>query len=461
MKKVCRLLVALLACILAVSPLFEKKVFAGAGSAAEKNQIIFLLDASQSMKKEGRWADASDIACMISAVLPEHYEAALLVYNTEILYREDFGKIGQGTWNALEKIKMGGYTSPGIVLEEACSMFGADTSSKRAVFFSDGEISMQNAEAIEEAFRSYESAVEKASENNVKIDMFVLPDEVTSNEVYWGTEVTSGELYTAGENQTLEDIAVKYLFDLLRIERIDLGEAQTKGEKITVDLQDTYMENAKILLIAGEPLQDFHVMGQCEEVSTLQGNKVAVAKLTNPIQEEVVIDYILESRAGAHAYLIKEYDLKAEIGQAYTSENGDFEIEVNILNHQGRQVLDAEHLREHITFFIDGVNTTYRVEGKTAILAYQTAETENISVEAQADVPGSIIHTSSMIGNVEMTVPIIEERPDYTVLWIVIGVLTVALILLAVIYVVKKQKKKKQRRIQVKTARKTLAFRSF
>ena len=450
MRKMSVMLIGLCVCLLVCTP-----VLAATDSAAEKTQIIFLLDASQSMEKEGRWADASDSACMISAALPENYEAALLVYNSEILYREDFGKIGQGTRNVLEKIEMGGYTAPGIALETACSMFGTDATSKRVVFLTDGEISMRNAEATAEALGNYESAVETAEKNNVRIDMFVLPDEDTSNEVKRGTEATSGELYTAGRSQTLEDISVKYLFDLLGIERIDLGEAQTEGEKITVDLQDTYMKNAKILLIAGKPIQDFHVMGQCEEVSVMQGNKVAVAELTNPMQDEVVIDYILEERVGVHAYLIKEYDLKAEIGQAYTSGSGDFDIEVSVLNHQGRQVLDAEHLKDAITISINGTDTEYRVENKTALLAYKTDATESISIEVQAEASGNMIYTSSMAGIVELTVPVVEEKPDYTVLWIVIGVLAVSLILLVVIYNAKKQKK------TIKAGKKARASRSF
>ncbi|MCC3343989.1 hypothetical protein [Roseburia inulinivorans] len=51
---------------------------------------------------------------------------------------------------------------------------------------------------------------------------------------------------------------------------------------MTVDLQDTYMQNAKILLVSGENIEDFHVTGQCESLNMLQGNKFAVAELENP-----------------------------------------------------------------------------------------------------------------------------------------------------------------------------------
>ena len=77
----------------------------------EKKQIIFLLDASKSMQGDGQWIEAADSACMIASALPKEYEVALLVYNTEIVYEEDFGNINQKTRHALETVELQGYTT--------------------------------------------------------------------------------------------------------------------------------------------------------------------------------------------------------------------------------------------------------------------------------------------------------------------------------------------------------------
>ena len=144
MKKRYGLLIGILITVLVLFPIDGGRVCAAqAESDGGKTQIIFLLDASQSMKKEDHWTDAADSVCMISSALPEKYEAALLVYNAEIVYREDFGKIGQSTRDVLEDIELGGYTSPAAALEAANAMFDADAVNKRAVFISDGEISMK------------------------------------------------------------------------------------------------------------------------------------------------------------------------------------------------------------------------------------------------------------------------------------------------------------------------------
>ena len=107
MKKRYGLLTGILITVLVLFPIDGGRVRAAqAESDGGKTQIIFLLDASQSMKKEDHWTDAADSVCMISSALPEKYEAALLVYNAEIVYREDFGKIGQSTRDALEDIEL-------------------------------------------------------------------------------------------------------------------------------------------------------------------------------------------------------------------------------------------------------------------------------------------------------------------------------------------------------------------
>ncbi len=443
MKKRYGLLTGILITVLVLFPIDGGRVRAAqAESDGGKTQIIFLLDASQSMKKEDHWTDAADSVCMISSALPEKYEAALLVYNAEIVYREDFGKIGQSTRDALEDIELGGYTSPAAALEAANAMFDADAVNKRAVFISDGEISMKEEEAAREALDSYAGAVKTAAANDVKIDMFAIPDEDTPNEVLYGTKATEGEVYTVGEMQTLGELSAKYLFDLLQIERIDLGEARTVGERVTVDLQDIYMKSARILLIADDNLQDFHVVGQCESISVLQGNKTAMAKFSNPMEKQVVVDYVLENRAGVHIYLMKEYELKASIGKAYTSEDGVFEIEADIINHQGKRVLDAENLKDKVTVAVDGKPADYRVEEKRAFIPYQTTETEDIAVDVNIDPAGCMIHFTKMSGMVKLTVPIAEEeKPDYTVLWAVLGALGGALILILAVCIWKSKKK--------------------
>ncbi len=422
--------------------LFPGKAFAAEkNEITEKKQIIFLLDASKSMQGDGQWIEAADSACMTASVLPEEYETALLVYNTEIVYEEDFGNIDQKTRRALEAVKLQGYTTPAVALEKATGMFDSAAAEKRVVFISDGEISLREQSGTEAAVEQFENAVDDTAKQGIKIDMFAIPNDKTENEVSYGTKVTSGELYTTGKNQTIEEITAKYLFQTLQIEKTEIGEAVSGEGTMTADLQDTYMQNAKILLVSGEIIQDFHVAGQCENLNMVQGNKFAVAELENPLERQVVMDYSLENRGNVHIYLIKEYFLKTDLERSYTSEEGNFTLKVNVVNHQEKFVLDSEAFKNNILVFIDGQKTPYNVENGMAMVPYHADSTTKVNVAVQMVPSGNVIHYEKNADTVELTVPVVEEGPDYTVLWIVIVSLCAVVIVLSILYERKKQKK--------------------
>lgn len=443
MSRIEKIIAKLMLLILGLSLIFPGMVFAAEGEETnEKRQIVFLLDASKSMQEEGQWTCAADSVCMIAAALPEEYEVALLVYNTEIVYQEDFGNIDQKTRHTLETIELQGYTAPAAALEKAAGMFESNITDKRVVFISDGEISMREEQETEEEIEQFESAVSDAAEQQIRIDMFAIPNGDTQNRVSYGTQLTSGELYTVGENQTIEEITAKYLFQTLQIERIELGEAISDEGNIVVDLQDTYMQNAKILFVSEEKILDFHVVGQCEHLDTVQGSKFAVARLENPLETEITTDYSLESRGKVHAYLIKEYYLETNTQKSYTSEDGSFVLKVDVLNHQDKPVLDAANLKESITVSIDGEEKAYNVENGAAVISYQTDSTTKINMQVHINSSGNVIHYIKNTDTIELTVPVIEEEPDYTVLWIVIVVLCVVILFLSILYERRKQKKK-------------------
>ena len=442
MEKIEKITIRLVMLLIGFSLLFPVRALAAEkDEITEKKQIIFLLDASKSMQGDGQWIEAADSACMIASALPKEYEVALLVYNTEIVYEEDFGNINQKTRHALETVELQGYTTPAVALETAADMFDSAAADKRVVFISDGEISLRDQSKTETAIRQFENMVDQIAEKGIKIDMFAIPNDKTENEVSYGTKVTSGEQYTVGENQTIEEITAKYLFQTLQIEKIELGEAVSGEGNMTVDLQDTYMQNAKILLVSGENIEDFHVTGQCESLNMLQGNKFAVAELENPLERQITMDYSLENRGNVHIYLIKEYFLKADMEKSYTSEEGTFTLKVNVVNHQDKPVLDSETLKNSISVLIDGQESSYEVENGTALVPYQTDKTTNVNVEVTTQTSGNVIHYIETTDMVELTVPVVEEEPDYTVLWIVIISLCAVALLLSVLYERKKQKK--------------------
>lgn len=442
MKRIKKLIIKFILLMITFSLLLSGKVFAKEkADTCEKVQIIFLLDASKSMKTDGKWTSAADSVCMISAALPEAYETALLVYNTEIVYQEDFGSIGRRTRNALETIELQGYTSPAVALEKAVEMFDDSVSEKRVVFISDGEISMKGEQNTLEAIGQFEDTANNALKQNIKIDMFSVSNGEIENRVSYGSQITQGERYIADSNQTIEEAAEKYLFRTLGIEKIELGESVSSEGSFNINLQDIYMQNAKIFLVTEEKLQEFHVVGQCGILNMIQGNSFAVAKLENPLEEQITVDYSIEKKSNVRIYLIKEYFMELNMQNTYTSEDGSFALEADVLNHQDKSVLDADHLKENISISIDGENVPYDVVDGKAVFLYQTAKTRKVNIEVNINIPGSIVHYVGKADTVDLIVPIVEKKTDYRMLYIVLCALCFAVILLFSIYYREKQKK--------------------
>lgn len=442
MKKIKTVIIRLIVLMAGFFLVMSGKTFAKEKqNITESTQIIFLLDASKSMKTDNQWMAAADSVCLVSAVLPEAYETALLVYNTEIVYQEDFGNIGKRTRNALESMELQGYTSPAAALEKAMELFDDSTAKKRVVFISDGEISMKGEQNTLEAVGQFEDAADNALKQNIKIDMFAISNSGIENKVSYGSQITQGELYVVDSGQTIEEAAEKYLFQTSGIGKIELGESVSSGGSLRVDLQDIYMQNAKIFLVSDEKLKEFHVTGQCGLLNMIQGSRFAVAKLENPLEEQITVDYSMENKGNVRIYLMKEYFMEVNMEKTYTSEEGSFALRVDALNHQDKSVFDVDHLRKGISISIDGKNVPYDIVDGTAVVPYQAAETHNVIVAVDMDFAGSILHYEGETETVELIVPVIEEKPDYRILYIVLGALFLAVIILFSVYYRGKQKK--------------------
>ncbi|MDE6914006.1 MAG: VWA domain-containing protein, partial [Lachnospiraceae bacterium] len=286
-----------------------------------------------------------------------------------------------------------------------------------------------------------EDAADNALKQNIKIDMFAISNSGIENKVSYGSQITQGELYVVDSGQTIEEAAEKYLFQTSGIGKIELGESVSSGGSLRVDLQDIYMQNAKIFLVSDEKLKEFHVTGQCGLLNMIQGSRFAVAKLENPLEEQITVDYSMENKGNVRIYLMKEYFMEVNMEKTYTSEEGSFALRVDALNHQDKSVFDADHLRKGISISIDGKNVPYDIVDGTAVVPYQAAETHNVIVAVDMDFAGSILHYEGETETVELIVPVIEEKPDYRILYIVLGALFLAVIILFSVYYRGKQKK--------------------
>lgn len=406
----------------------------------EKYQIIFLLDASKSMEESGQWESAIDSAILISSVLPEKYETALVVYNTEVVAALDFGDVTADKKAQLENLELKGYTNPGNALRAVIGMFreGGDTK-KHVLFFSDGEISMQDEEATQAAVLEYGQAVQRSLERNIILDMILFSKEGIQEQISSGAELTSGLVIRQEENTTIEQAAVQYLFDDLGLEKIELGASQADAESLEVDLGGCSMRSAKVLLEAESEIEDVHISGQCEELSMIQGKRFAAAVLQEPLGDQALLDYTLSDRGKIHIYLVREYELEVRDKSRYLPEEKNMLITVDIRDHRGTKLLENPDAEKNVEVSLDGKAVNYKIKDGVMQIRKPMTETKKAVLSVDFGKMNSVIHCKNREREIELVVP--EEEPDYTILWIVLAGLGLMIALL--IYLREREKQKK------------------
>lgn len=435
-------------------------VSATEGEDVAKDQILFVLDASKSMEKDGRWGSVVDSILLMAAALPDSYESGILVYNTDTEMIAGFGEIGTDTRDKLFHIERNGYTNPADALQTAIDMFSKNDTQKRVVFFSDGEISMKNEEETLEAAENYKKEITHAINENIRIDAFLFPDEKTENQISDGVDRTSGSILTQGIGKSVESLAAEYLFEILQVKRTDLGVSDTEGGNLQIDLQDHYMQAARIIVIADTEIESIHIRGQCRKLNITEGKKSAVVRLTDPLQKEVLLDYTLKEKGTVHTFLIKEYKLNIKADRLCHSENGRFRVEADLRNHLDQSILDMESVCDAVSILIDGEETDYIVENGKAVWRYQTDHTRDIMVSVDMSRMDGIIYCEEPEYMVRLAVPapVMMREPDYTVLWAVLAALLTVIVLLIVVFETKNIKKKRLREEEKKKSEPAVFF---
>lgn len=417
------------------------------GAPQENRQIVFLMDGSQSMSGE-RWQEALDYILMVEAMLPTGYQKALAVYNTEMVIAADFESPMEDAISGLRTWKQKGYTDPGTALETAMEMFDTNSSGEKyVILITDGEISLPEEEKTEAASESYLAAVAKAIERGIIVDVLLYETEDIEDRVSEGAALTGGNCFRRTQGRTAESFGENYLFERLGLERIMLGISDSPDNWEEVSLQDTYADRVKILLTTESSLQDIQVSCQSRKISTVQGEHFAAITLEHPLEDTVALQYALSEKGRINAYLVKEYNLSVSAEASYLPETGHQQIQVKVVNSEGKDTLEDVDVRNAVNIYIDGEKVPYEVFQGEAIIDWPAESSGEISLKADFSGLNSRVYCDNAQSRLFLEVPPpaepVEDRPSYLWLWVVLAVLCGTLVILLCILGRSRKKKNK------------------
>ena len=404
---------------------------------ASLQEIVVVLDCSQSMKEVDDGYASFDFAKMLSAVLPRDYRVGVAAYREEVCATLPLGSSHAMIEDALEDIGYQNYGNAGAGLAAAVQMFDDAAASKRIILISDGEIMMKTAEGTQESADLFAQAVEQARRDDIVIDVVALGPRIEEGDtVYSAAEATGGFLNELSDGEQLGDFAEKLIFEQWKLKASHVGKISGLSGELSVKLPDCLMSKAKLVLLGSQQNENMTINCEAERVNLSKGGNYTVIELLNPSSEEVKIQMGADSPMDVSAYLTAEYDFCLLADYTYTSAVQTANFGLKITNQDGLNMLDG-HLKDGgVQLFLDDEQQTYRLTGDALRLSRKYAQDATVRLRVAFD---------GLYGNyygdteetVEVQVPVVEEVPPEPKIdwffWSVIAAFAAALVIIVLL----------------------------
>ncbi|WP_313156242.1 vWA domain-containing protein, partial [Lacrimispora sp.] len=435
------------------------------GFNAKEGEVVFLLDTSGSMNTYDKKRLAIDAIRQAAYSLPSNYKAGLVSYNTGI---QTIGPVGIGLEQLdaqFAAITYKGYTNAGEGLNQAVGLFSDREKVDRSiVMVTDGEIDMPDKQAKESSRILYSDAIKRAKEAGIKIYIIAVGSELNDPQmhIFAGAEMTDGAIYWQGQSDTLVQIMNRILYDRMNIPKKSVGVTDGNGGSLHVELPSPGAERVRIILTASQGIQNVTADYAAEEGHITSGQNFAVLEMTRPAVEAVDVHFQTPELTGVEAYMTVEYTAEPVVDISYRREeaeapgageknNGrtkipladkhyaDLKIWLKDIKGKNGNLWNTPYYEgQEVYFRVNGVSETGKINNGIITYTLSIDGVDELSIE---------IDSGSFSEHYEITQPAFTKlappqdpipEPDYRPLWIILGVLAAALILILALWVKKK-----------------------
>ena len=432
------------------------------GFNEKESEVVFLLDTSGSMNTYDKKRLAIDAIRQAAYSLPSNYKAGLVSYNTGIQTIAPVG-VGLEQMNVqIEAITYKGYTNAGEGLNQAVGLFSDRENVDRSiVMLTDGEIDMPDQQAKESSRILYSDAMKRAKEAGVKIYIIAVGSELNDPQmhIFAGAEMTDGAIYWQGQSGTLVQIMNRILYERMNIPKKSVGVTDGNGGSLHVELPSPGAEHVRIMLTASQGIQNVTADYAAEEGHITSGQNFTVLDMTRPAVEAVEVHFQTSDLTEVEAYMTVEYtaepvtevSYRREASEAGEEHNGrtkalladkqyaDLKIWLKDIKGKNGNLWNTPYYEGHeVSFRVNGVTETGKISNGIIPYSLSIDGIDELSIEID---PGGFeehyeITQPAFIKLAPPQEPIPE--PDYRPLWIILGVLATALILILALWVKKK-----------------------
>lgn len=277
------------------------------------------------MNSNDRERLAKDSIAQLIYSLPSNYYVGFAAYNTSVV-----SSIGMQDSNAREPVMEAvdavsytGYTNAGAGLTTGMELLDTvDAAEKTVVILSDGEIIMNSNDATAESSNQFQTAVEAARAEGVRIHVIGLGEDMADddNTIFSAATQTDGVNYHAPQSTDIQSVIDSILLEQLGVKKTRAAIIDTDGgtEDITVTIPSANTSRTRILLTSGSPIQNLKADFSAVNGWQYSGSRYTLLELDHPTDTTVHITF--QGRAGGQVKVdvISEYVLAARLTASYT-----------------------------------------------------------------------------------------------------------------------------------------------
>ncbi|SNS15015.1 von Willebrand factor type A domain-containing protein [Anaerovirgula multivorans] len=317
--------------------------------------IMFVLDCSNSMNRNDPKGVAVEMMEMFIDILPSHRASVgYVAYNhgitsfTEPISLETEGQ-RKSLKNKISRIRKSGFSDMGLGLKTGFELVTGNLKENTQpviILISDGEtnLSSHSIRNVDDANHDIDYVVGKAKELNMPIYTIEIGDEFeTINTLLTISNETGGKFYRNLATSDFIDVVSQVIKsnDNTNINPLLAAIGTGKKQEMVIPIEDSMTKEVNIILTTQYPIKEPKIFYKGEKLSFSQSKNYFAAKISNPIEQEIRLEFISRTNDTMKAYLVSSYDMSLILDiPDNIQKNKDFNIDAYLRNNIDNEVVE-------------------------------------------------------------------------------------------------------------------------
>lgn len=316
--------------------------------------VMFVLDCSNSMNRNDSNNLAVEMIEMFIDTLPSHRTSVgYVAYNHNIASYSKPESLSiesqrKNLKSKIRRVRKSGFSDMGLGLKTGFELMTANLGENTRpvmILISDGEtdLSPNSKRNITDSNNDIKNVIHNAKESEMPIYTIEIGDELkTTNTLLDISSETGGKHFNNLTFNGLIDIVSHVIKNndtaIINSNLAVLGTG--KKQEIILSIEDSITKEVNLILTTQFPLKEPKIFYRGENISLSQSNHYTVAKILNPKEEEIKLEFTSRTNETIKAYVLSSYDMSLILDVPDTiQKNKTFNIDAYLKNNIDHQVI--------------------------------------------------------------------------------------------------------------------------